>query len=289
MKEPAKIRNLSLALVCAIALGACSQAPNIADFVQTQVVGDSLVDELSAASASATANDVVSTNAGVPLSSEVGLLSTKAPPACVTVAPNPVVDSDGDGVPDSATYTFNCNKTRPTGGTSSLTGSSTLTDPGTGFNLSLSNLKSEFKNGDGSLSSSSTRNGTRSLTGGSSQISLNNSLSVARTTSEGTASIANNLSLNFTADVGSSIAQNQALPSGTIAVTGNYSWVRGSENFTFQISTPTNLRYDSACSSELKITAGVLRATLQGTGANGFVRVSFNACGVAPSVVFLKN
>ncbi len=299
MKHFDNARNLTLALICATTLGACSKSlesisgnpgENVGNFSQSQTVGNSLVDELSASSTSITASDAVSQNAGVSLtSSEVGIFSAKVPPACVSVVPNPVVDTDNDGVPDSATYTFNCNKTRVTGGTSSLTGSATLNDPGTGFNLSVTELKSEFKNADGSLSSSSIRNGTRSVTGSSTQLSLNNSLTVARTSSDGSASIANSLSLSFTADSGSSITQGQPLPSGTIAATGNYGWVRGSENYSFQVTTPTALRYDASCSSEFKITSGVLRATLQGTGANGFVRLTFNGCGVAPSVIFLKN
>ena len=243
MKHFDNARNLTLALICATTLGACSKSlesisgnpgENVGNFSQSQTVGNSLVDELSASSTSITASDAVSQNAGVSLtSSEVGIFSAKVPPACVSVVPNPVVDTDNDGVPDNATYTFNCTKTRATGGTSSLT--------------------------------------------------------VARTSSDGSASIANSLSLSFTADSGSSITQGQPLPSGTIAATGNYGWVRGSENYSFQVTTPTALRYDASCSSEFKITSGVLRATLQGTGANGFVRLTFNGCGVAPSVIFLKN
>lgn len=296
MKHIHHARQLSFALICALSLGACSRpldnvGGNLSDLAQSQTVGESLVDELNASSTSATASDAVSQNAGVaPSSQGIAQASATKPPACVTVNPNPVVDSDADGVPDNATYTFNCNKTRITGGTTSITGTGTLSDPGVGFSLSLTNLKTDLKNADGSLAISSTRNGTRNATGSGSQITLNTNLNVQRqVTGSAAASLSNKLALTFTADAGSSIVQGQPLPSGTFSANGSYGWVRGSESYSFQVSTPTNLRYDATCGSELKITSGVLRATLQGTGANGFLRVTFNGCGATPSIIFLKN
>lgn len=252
---------------------------------QTQAIGDSVVSELGASTSSMTAASLVDQGSSV---SAFAVQSATQPPACVTVSPNPPVDTDGDGVPDNATYTFNCTRTRITGGTTKVTGNATLGDPGVGFNLSLSSLTTEVKNGDGSLSYTAVRNGTRAATGGSTQITLTHSLTVTRTTTGNpTATITNASNLGFTAASGSSIVQGQPLPSGTISASGSYGWVRGSENFNFQFSTPTQLTYDTGCSSDLKITAGVLKATLVGTGTNGFIRITFNGCGLSPSIIFL--
>jgi hypothetical protein len=286
------ILNIGSTIAIAALFAGCNQLgngvggtdPNAA---QTQAIGDSVVSEVGASTSSMTAASLVDQGSTV---SAFTVSSATQPPTCVTVSPSPVVDTDGDGVPDNATYTFNCTRTRVTGGTTKVTGGATLSDPGVGFNLSLSNLTTEVKNGDGSLSYTAVRNGTRAATGSGTQITLAHNLNVTRTvTGSPTAAISNTSTLSFTAASGSSIAQGQPLPSGTITASGNYGWVSGSESFNFQLSTPTALSYDASCTSDLKITAGVLRATLLGTGANGFIRITFNGCGASPTVIFLKS
>lgn len=257
---------------------------------QAQAIGDSIANELESSTTSLTATDLVGQGVASASLASVSSQSAMVPPACVTFSPNPLVDSDADGVPNGASYTFNCSKTRVSGGTTTVTGQAQLSDPGVGFNLTLTNLKTEVKNSDGSLSYSATRNGTRNATGSASQITLAHDLAVSRlVTGLPSSSITNKFNLVFNAAAGTIIAQGQALPSGSATVAGSYSWVRGSESFSFNISTPTALSYDSSCTSDLKIVGGVLRATLAGMGNDGFIRITFNACGVKPTVVFLAS
>ncbi|MDX2006119.1 MAG: hypothetical protein SFU83_12635 [Meiothermus sp.] len=293
MKKTLAVLTLTIGTLALTACGGMRGGDTLSD-AQAQAVGDSIASELESSTASLTASDLVSQGVSSASSAPSALVSNQSamkPPACVSFTPDPLSDTDGDGVPDTATYTFNCTKTRPGSGTKRVTGQAQLSDPGAGFNLSLTNLETEVRDSQGNPLYTATRSGTRSAARSGSQITLSHDLSVSRqVTGLPAASITNKSSLVFSA-TGGTVVQGQPLPSGTATVTGAYTWVRGGESFGFALSTPTPLVYDSSCTDDLKIVSGVLRASLGGTsgsgGAGGSVRITFNACGVKPSVLFV--
>jgi len=126
---------LAAALLAALALGlgACSDSSdpsggtsNTLSQVQANDISSDMaqdMDELAELSMFDASN-------GIPLSSQAAIQG--APPApCVTITPTPVVNSDGDAVPDSARFTYDaCVFTRGNGAmTDSLGGTIDFIDP----------------------------------------------------------------------------------------------------------------------------------------------------------------
>jgi len=87
------------------------------------------------------------------------------------VNPSSTADSDGDGVPDDATYLFTappCRFEGWRGGTLDIVGSLRIQDPaatnaGFGYDGTLTNLRTLFISADGKTLQDVRRNGTRTL------------------------------------------------------------------------------------------------------------------------------
>jgi hypothetical protein len=214
--------------------------------------------------------------------------------ACV--APSSPADSDGDGVPDDATYIFTappCRFTGFRGGTLDLVGELRLQDPapeaaGFGYASTLVALRATFTPpGDHPDAYSVTRNGTRALTGSVAGLQLTADLQVIRTfTGLADAAVDEEWSGHFAPETPLQI--NKPLPSGTLDIAGTLAWTRGTESLDLTVSTPTPLHYNASCTDDARrIDAGELRAdgTFQGTA--GYVRIRWTDCGKDPEIQFV--
>jgi len=214
-------------------------------------------------------------------------------PACVT--PSSTTDSDGDGIPDDATWFFTAPPCRFSyrGGTLDVVGGLRIQDPvpptaGFGYAATLTALRASFTSGGNNPATFAvTRNGTRSLSGTVSSLQLTADLQVIRTfTGLPDAAIDESWTVQFTAE--SPLQINQPLPSGTLDVSGTFGWTRGAESIDLTITTPTPLHYNAGCTANTRrIDAGELHAAGTFEGTPGYVRVSWTACGKDPDISFV--
>ena len=210
------------------------------------------------------------------------------------VSPSTATDSDGDGVPDDATYLFTappCEFTGWRGGTLDIVGSLRIQDPtptnaGFGYEATLTGLRSRFTSPDAKVIYDVTRNGTRTVSGSVSGLLLTADLQVVRTfAGHPDAAIDKQWSINFTPATPLQI--NALLPSGTLDIAGTADWTRGTEHFALTITTPTPLQYDATCTSTVqRIRAGQLNAAGTFGEMDGIVRVTWRECGTEPQFSF---
>ena len=203
--------------------------------------------------------------------------------SCATV--DNTTDSDGDGAPDDATFTFAlpaCSFTGFRGGSLEITGTINLTDPtpnGADLNwlATLTDFQFHFTSPDASRSYTALRNGTRALSGTAAGASLSNNITVVRSfTGRSDATISHNLLLSFTPASGEVLAIGQPLPNGTFTKSGTLTWSRDGRTRTFIITTVEPLVWDASCTTDRKIVSGEIHATL----ANGsFIKTVWSGCG----------
>jgi hypothetical protein len=211
---------------------------------------------------------------------------------CVT--PSSGADSDGDGVPDDATYLFTappCRFTGWRGGTLDVVGSLRIQDPvpanaGFGYDGTLTNLRTLFISADGKTLQDVRRNGTRTLSGSVGGLLLTNNIQVQRSfTGHSDAAVDLQWNLNFTPATPLQI--NAPLPSGALDIAGTIVWDRGAEHYELTITTPTPLQYDDSCTDTVqRIRAGVLHAAGDFGELHGVVRVNWRDCGEEPHFSF---
>lgn len=287
-------------LTLGLALAACNQPgitpPNGGGSTVTQAEATSTAgavnDELVSSVGTLTVGGAVgyaSFGSVSPASLSAGLSAQAAKPGCVTVSPSPVVDTDGDGVPDNATYTFDCSRDGALFA-SSKTGTVQISDPSAtagvwGFDSNIDLTESTTNKLKG-ITVTDVRTGSRSPRKTGDQIVQSHNITTKRSvTGESDATIQNQWNLTFTATTPGSIVMGSALPAGSIQLAGSYSFTRDAVTRTWTASTPTPLGYDPGCTSDLKIVSGKLVLTLSGTASGGgTLEVVYNACGTDPTV-----
>jgi hypothetical protein len=280
---------------CAFVLAACGDSndntvPGGPSSEQVGAVGGTTRDEVEAS-----LNSLTLTTTIEPLGAEAssGVGSVGRPP-CAT--PSSSTDSDGDGIPDDATYLFTappCRFTGFRGATLDIVGQiriqdPTLTDAGFGFLATLTALRFTYTPASGSAVYSVTRNGTRALTGSVAGLQLVTDLQVARTfTGQSDAAVDQQWTVSFTPE--SPLALNQPLPSGTLDVEGTLNWTRGTESFELAVTTETPVHYNAGCSGDSRrIDAGEVRANGTFGDVTGYVRIRWSECGKDPEVRFIE-
>jgi hypothetical protein len=214
--------------------------------------------------------------------------------AAPCVSPSTPTDSDGDGVPDDATYIFTappCRFTGWRGGTLDIVGQLRLQDPtpsgaGFGYEATVTGLRTRFTSADSKVIYDVTRNGTRSLSGSTAGLLLTTELQVIRTfAGHPDAAIDKQWVVNYTPAAPLQI--NEPLPSGTLDIAGTADWTRGDEQLSLVITTPTPLQYDASCTDTVqRINAGEMHAAGTFEEMEGFVRVRWTRCGEEPRFTF---
>src|SRR5688572_9714802 len=259
-----------------------------ADEVTTDV-GETLRDEVESALGGLTLGsslDPIGTTQAA-----VGMSSLVAEP-CVN--PSSAADSDGDGVPDDATYLFTappCRFTGWRGGTLDIVGSLRIQDPtptnaGFGYDGTITNLRTLFISADGKTLQDVRRNGTRTLSGSVSGLLMTADLQILRVfPGHSDAAIDKQWSLNFTPATPLQI--NAPLPSGALDIAGTVDWTRDTDHYVLTITTPTPLQYDAGCTDTVqRIRAGELHAAGTFGEMEGVVRVNWRECGSEPRFSF---
>jgi len=169
--------------------------------------------------------------------------------AAPCVSPSAPADSDGDGVPDDATYVFTappCRFTGWRGGTLDIVGSLRIQDPvstsaGFGYDATLTGLRTLFISGDNKTLVDIRRNGTRTLSGSVAGLLLTTDLQVTRTfTGHPDAAIDKQWTVNYTPAAPLQI--NQPLPSGALDIAGTADWNRDTEHFSLHDAHPAPVR-----------------------------------------------
>ncbi len=215
--------------------------------------------------------------------------------AAPCVSPSSATDSDGDGVPDDATYVFTappCRFTGWRGGTLDIVGQLQIQDPapasaGFGYRAILTGLRSLFVGPVNTTPRDIRRNGTRTLTGSVSGLLLMADLQVQRNfDGHPDANIDKQWTVTFTP--ATSLQINAPLPSGALDFAGTIGWSRGpTEDFALVVTTPTPLQYDASCTDTVqRIKAGELHAAGTFGDMQGFVRVRWSRCGDEPAFSF---
>jgi hypothetical protein len=273
----------ALAASVVLTLSACSdstspQDENVLSATESADVGEAVADEVDQAVGALRVQDIAAGD--IPLR-----------PACATATNT--TDTDNDGAPDNATYTFAlpaCTFTGFRGGTLEVTGTVDLSDPTPNnadfaYQATLHDLAFNFTGPQGLLSYTAVRNGTRVLTGNASGLSLSNNITVERTFPvRQPAAVTHSLLLTFTPDAGQSLQPGQPLPNGTFVKSGTFTWTRGSRTRTFVVTTVQPLVWDASCSTDRKIASGEIHATL---GNGGYVKTVWTGCGVDPTRTFV--
>jgi hypothetical protein len=312
MTKPVLITS---ALALAFALASCSSTPNLKNSTPLSSQGlavstaAAISDEAASAASSLTAsnamNDLSFESASLASSgSGLGIQSDdkkgkrdrnpgfktggKFGDKCVTITPSPVVDSDQDGVPDSATMTFDC--TRDSSGYSfSRTGTIQISDPlstpgDKGFD-SMVDLSEKRTNKFTGKVVTETRKGERHPRRNGDKITQDHDIKIVRTvTDEPDASIHNVWKSEFTASTPGSILKGSLLPAGTLSINGTHEVVRDGVTRTYALETTTPLSYDPSCSADIKYVAGVLKATATGANKDGTLEIAYGACGNDPII-----
>ena len=207
-----------------------------------------------------------------------------APPDSLPNCPaaSNLTDTDSDGVPDNATWTFSaadCTQTDIEGNRSVVTGSVVVSDPGltAGYNLSLNQLTGAYyQSGAATPLLELAMNGTWTLRGTSDALSLNQNYNFALTVQNEQAILTNDLGVTFTAANGTAISWGVPLPDGTLAIQGEWQVDASQESHHLVLYTLQPLVYDDAC-------GGFTSGALQATGEGGAVTVTWTACGVHTS------
>jgi hypothetical protein len=215
---------------------------------------------------------------------------------CVT--PSSSAETDGDGVPDDATYTFTAPPCRYEGDlgvrdfTLDVVGQLRIVDPvpetpGFGANLSFTELRFSLSAEDADRSYSFIRNGTMVLTGSTAGLELATDVQVRRSfTGLSDAAAEHVWTVGFNPET--SLQINQPLPSGSVTVSGAVGWTRQNESFDLTITTATPLHYDASCdASGRRFDDGELRVSGTFGETPGYVRIVWQNCGEDPGIEFV--
>lgn len=282
---------LAAALTTCAALGCNSEITTGADLADglTSDVGATFRDEVEAGLSALTLGSALD-----PIGTTQAAGSATSSMAASCVSPSGPADTDGDGVPDHATYLFTappCRFTGWRGGTLDIVGQLRIQDPtptsaGFGYEATVTGLRSRFTSADSKVIYDVTRNGTRSLSGSTAGLLLTTDIQIIRTfAGHPDAAIDKQWVVNYTPAAPLQI--NQPLPSGSLDIAGTADWTRGDEHFALVVTTPTPLQYDSGCTDTVqRIKAGELHAAGTFDGMQGFVRVRWTKCGEEPRFTF---
>lgn len=281
--------------VCVVA--ACSSSTDVnktpLSANEASAVGASLAAEVNTSAVSLTTAGAAT--AGGAFSASSGNWNSVG---CGVVAPTPITDTDGDGVPDSVTVTYAvpaCQYLGLLGLTEiDITGAVSLIDPTPStadhsFTIKTSALRYALTHGG--ITYSATRDGIRAVIGSSTSLSQTNDITTTFDSAGiTTGTLANTLSASFTPQSGLTLAMGQPLPSGSYSLSGSLSWATSAATDAFTVTTVTPLAYDTTCgaASASPFRSGELHATVTGPNHQGYVKIVWQNC-AAPQVTLITS
>jgi hypothetical protein len=277
-----------------ILLSGCTESTTpgsgtILSVTETLDIGDAVADDVDQAIGSITNEGAAFSVSG----GQSAMAFTPVPGAgCATV--DNVTDTDGDGAPDNATFTFAlpaCSHTGFRGGTLEVTGSINISDPTVStpdlnYVATLSDFQFKLTSPSEARTFTATRNGTRTLSGDGTGATLSNNITLVRSApNRADATITHDFSISFTPAEGESLVLGMALPNGTFTKDGTLTWTRGQISRSFTFSTVTPLVWDASCTTDRKIASGEIHAILPD---GGYIKTVWNGCGVDPTRTFVR-
>ncbi len=204
-------------------------------------------------------------------------------------------DTDGDGVPDDATYTFTappCRYPDVRGFTLDVVGQLRLVDPapetaGFGAVVDFTNFRFTLTADNADRNYSVTRNGRVTLTGSPAGLELSSEMQILRTfTGLSDAAVEHVWTVDFEPET--TLQINQPLPSGAVTVAGTVNWSRGDENFELTLTTVTPLHYNAACDDTgQRFDEGELAVSGTFGETPGTVHIGWGNCGDDPNIEFV--
>jgi len=283
----------AIAILITGALGACTAStvsgPSAATGAMSTAQSDSVGEVLTLEASSlvdgssfnnAQANAALLPSAGGP-SFSIAATSSCSP----AISPTPVVDTDGDIVPDSIRVDFTgCSVAFPLV-TVALAGTIDVVDP-TPTTADL-NARLDFTNFTRSETLNSTgktrtavRNGVRTRSGDSNSLQHSETaFQTVYTFRDGsTATHVRTWSAAFTADTPGSIKAD-SLPNGNWNITGTSTWTRGSNTWDFSVTTNPQLHYNATCSVAPRFDSGTMTVVVTRGTLTSTVTIQFTACG----------
>ncbi len=214
------------------------------------------------------------------------------------VAPSSPADTDGDGVPDDASYTLTappCRYAEVRGFSLDVVGQLRIVDPapetaGFGADIALTGLRFSLSAEDSDRNYSVTRNGLLSLTGSPAGLELSTEIQVLRSFN-GLSDASAELLWTVGFDPEATLQINQPLPSGSVTVAGTVGWSRPpSETFELTITTVTPLHYDAGCGANgQRFDDGELSVSGTFGETPGSVRIVWRDCGDDPDIEFVAD
>jgi len=205
--------------------------------------------------------------------------------------PLPPADTDGDGVPDNLTLTFDpaeCIFTNPRGNVVHvLSGAVTISDPSAedrGLHLSWADLEAR-------TTIDETIFFLRRITGEWEQIksstgfSLTDQTTVTHESSEWpSAQLVKDWQVDFVADDGVTFSHHGRLPSGTLTIDGSTERTRNGVTRSLSVVTTTPLHFDATCTERPRIDGGVVVIEHTGPRGTSTVTIEFTGCGEDPII-----
>lgn len=204
---------------------------------------------------------------------------------CPTVTPAEIVDTDGDGIPDSIAEAWGSDCSDTSGGeTFTIGGSLSFSDatpntPGLAYNANIGNFEIQESGSSADLTLSI--NGTLGVTETLSSIgvSSNYTYNFAETSPNAvTEAITEKLTAAYSFPATSTLlVEGNALPAGTFTLSGQETFTVNNTTYAFTVSTQTPLTVDhAACPTGP--TSGVVTIGFSGQGATGTVTITWTAC-----------
>jgi hypothetical protein len=282
-------RRLALTLSAAAAAG-CADGNLTTPGAANELTGDiglTVRDEVEA-----TVNALTLSTSVTPIGTSAAAAATV--PCVISSTPG---DSDGDGVPDDATYLMTappCRFEGWRGGTLELVGQLRVQDPaptsaGFGYDEAITDLRARYINAAKDAIYDVTRNGGRTLSGSTTGLLLTSDIQLRRSfVGKIDAHVDQQWTVNYTPSIPLQI--NGPVNSGTLNVTGTMTWSRANEQLDLIVTTPAPLEYDAGCTDTVqRIRNGEIRAAGTFGDLDGFVRIRWFECGKEPSYVFDTN
>jgi hypothetical protein len=221
-------------------------------------------------------------------------LSTGAAQAPCVTASSPA-DTDGDGVPDDASYTFTappCRFAGVRGFNLDVVGQLRVVDPapgtaGFGAVVDFTNFRFSLTTDDPDKNYSVTRNGRVTLTGSPAGLELSSEMQILRTFSGlSDAAVEHVWTIGFEPET--TLQINQPLPNGSVTIAGTVNWSRGDETFELTLTTLTPLHYNAACDTTgQRFDAGVLAVSGTFGETPGTLHIGWGGCGDDPNIEFV--
>jgi hypothetical protein len=301
---PFRIRPVhtgTLAASLMILLAACgddSNSPSNDDSAIDQTEAQSIADEVSAElagiSSSFSLGDLA--NPGGDAAVRAGYRGPGALvriPGCPTFSDDTPADTDEDGVPDDLTLSYDpevCILANRAGTAEfTLRGEIRVQDlsaTDVAGRLSFDDFRAQFVYGDRTFSRE-VDGALRAQFSGQEVAASDSTTVVQKVTGRPDATLAKALTIHFAA-TNEDFALDQPLPDGDFSVDGILRRTSGDRRRTLEVITTSLLEYDASCLNDNRIVDGSLVIHFDSETHEATVMVSYNGCGVAPTVTLVS-